>query len=61
MVNKTTHEILPGKVLDEYLEPEEVAEYHLNFMSGDKVEFDEFVFRFAGFSGNVSLGVYEDA
>jgi archaellum component FlaG (FlaF/FlaG flagellin family) len=37
VVNKTTHDLLPGEVLDEYLEPEEVATYHINFTSNGKI------------------------
>jgi hypothetical protein len=39
IVNKTTHDLLPGVILDEYLEPQEVANYHINFTTNGKIEF----------------------
>lgn len=37
VVNRTTHDLSPGEALDEYLEPEEVATYHINFTSNGKI------------------------
>ena len=47
-------------MLDEYLEPQEVATYHINFNSNGKIEFEQYVFKFAGFSGNMSIAFYTD-
>jgi hypothetical protein len=39
-----------------------VADYHINFTSNvnGKIEFDQYVFKFSGFNGNMSIGFYED-
>ena len=60
IVNKTTHDLTPGIILDEYLEPQQVANYHMNFTTNGKIEFQQYVFKFAGFNGNMSIGFYLD-
>jgi hypothetical protein len=54
-----------GEVLHEYLEPSEDFTYHADFYKKGnqtltKLEFEEYVLIFSGFSGKLSLGFFVD-
>lgn len=64
-IQEEYHSLDLGEVLHEYLEPSEDFTYHADFYKKgnqtlEKLEFDEYVVTFSGFSGKLSLGFYID-
>lgn len=60
IINQTTHDIVQGEILDEYLQPQEEAVYHVAFVENGSLSYDQYTLKFSAFNGNMSVGFYLD-